>query len=164
MEGGLMGGPSLRVQGLHNAPAPQVLGLPARCDAGLVHHPHAAAAAGAAGLRAPQLHGAHRSAAAGRLDHLFPGAEVTAPAAPPPAPPASCQPPAACATARRSASCRTHSTRRRKDFAPRAQARAASRGRASSGPPNPECSFRRGCGHGAWPTQEEAAPVRQLAK
>lgn len=60
-------------------PCPQVFGPPAQGDAGLDHHPRAAAAAGAAGLRAPQLHGAPGRAAAGRLDHLLPGAEVTAP-------------------------------------------------------------------------------------
>jgi hypothetical protein len=55
-------------------------------DADLVHHPRAAVAAGAARLRAPQLHCAHRGAPAGRLDHLLLGAEVTAPR-PRPAPP-----------------------------------------------------------------------------
>lgn len=57
-------------------------------DADLVHYPRAAVAAGAARLRAPQLHRAHRGAPAGRLDHLLLGAEVTAlgPALAPPRP------------------------------------------------------------------------------
>ncbi|XP_043846022.1 uncharacterized protein LOC122744552 [Dromiciops gliroides] len=48
-------------------------------DADLVGGARAADAAGAARLRAAQLHGADRGAATGRLDHLLPGAEVTAP-------------------------------------------------------------------------------------
>ena len=104
--------------GSPGCPAPQVLGPPAQGDAGLDHHPRAAAAAGAAGLRAPQLHGAHRGAAAGRLDHLFHGAEVTAPLARLPAPPASRPAPApaaACPAERCSAS----------DFCPHGPARPA---------------------------------------
>ncbi|XP_036209603.1 diablo homolog, mitochondrial isoform X2 [Myotis myotis] len=75
------GAGALRTQG-PRLPVPtglRVFGSPAQGDAGLVHHPRAAAAAGAAGLRAPQLHGAPGRIAAGRLDHLLPGAEVTAP-------------------------------------------------------------------------------------
>lgn len=59
-------------------PRPAAPGTPAQDDAGLLHRARAAAAAGAAGLRAPQLQGAPRGAAPGRLNHLLPGAEVTA--------------------------------------------------------------------------------------